>query len=103
MFSFFSEKNGVFSEDWMLNTSPPIKNAKLVIHLNGMCLLVHDKYSNSISELETNLSSNAIKTAMREYVVDLIDSIKETQPPLPDMENPRIFKFYFELFNKEYK
>jgi len=103
VFSFFSEKNGVFSEDWVLNTSPPIKNANLVIHLNGMCLLLVDKYSEEISELENTLSSNAIKTAMREYVFDLIDNIKENEPPLPDMEKPKIFKFYFEMHNKEYK
>lgn len=68
-----------------------------------MCLLLVDKYSNSISQLENTLSSNAIKTAMREYVFDLIDNIKENEPPLPDMENPKIFKFYFEMHNKEYK
>lgn len=103
MFSFFSEKNGVFSEDWILNTSPPIKNANLVIHLNGISLLLTEKYSYSISQLESSLSSNAIKTAMREYVLDLIDKIKEDEPPLPEMEDPKIFKFYFEKYNKEYK
>jgi hypothetical protein len=68
-----------------------------------MCLLLSDKYTQAISRLENNLSSNAIKTAMREYVFDLIDRIKEDEPPLPDMENPKIFKFFFEKYNKEYK
>lgn len=68
-----------------------------------MCLLLSDNYTPSITRLENNLSSNAIKTAMKEYVLDLIEKIKEDEPPLPDMENPKIFKFFFEKYNKEYK
>ncbi len=68
-----------------------------------MCLLLSEKYTHAISHIESSLSSNAIKTAMREYVLDLIDKVKEDEPPLPDMENPKIFKFYFEKYNREHK
>lgn len=103
MFSFFSEKNGVFNEDWVLVTSPPIKSVNLNLHLNGMCYLVKEKYSQPIGLLDNSLHKSAIKTAINEMVVDLISSIREEAPPLPDMSDPNVFKFYFTLYNKEYK
>ena len=35
-FSFFSEKNGVFSEEWGLITTPPLPDCDLNLHLNGV-------------------------------------------------------------------
>ena len=32
----------------------------------------------------------------------LIESIKEDAPPLPDMRQEKVFKFYYEHYNKEY-
>lgn len=102
-FSFFSEKNGVFSEDWILVTSPPIKTANLVIHLNGMCLELKDKYSDPIAVLDEGIERRSAKTMIHEMVLDLVSTIKETDPPLPDMNDPEVFKFYFLMHNKEYK
>jgi hypothetical protein len=93
----------VYAEDWMLTTSPPIKTSNMSIHLNGMCLLIVDKYSESISGIEQGLTSNALRTEMRELVLDLISTIKEDEPSLPDMDDPKVFRFYFEMYNKEYK
>jgi hypothetical protein len=101
-FSFFSEKNGNFSEDWFLATSPPLRN-ELSIHLNGMCLLLIDQYSEKITSLEDKIYKNSAKTYIKEMVSDLIASIKEDEPALPNMSDNKIFKFYFELYNKEYR
>jgi hypothetical protein len=68
-----------------------------------MCHLVIDKYSNSIEYLNQSLNRAAIKTSLNEMVLDLISSIKEDAPPLPDMTDPSTFKFYFIRYNKEYK
>jgi hypothetical protein len=93
----------MFSEDWILVTSPPIKNANLIIHLNGMCLHIEDNYSEHIYNLEQNLAANAAVTFIKEYILDLISTIKEDEPLLPDMEDISVFKFYFNLNNKDYK
>lgn len=74
-----------------------------MIHLTGMCLQVLDKYSPSISSLETKQNKSSIKTIVNEIVLDLIASIKEDDPPLPDMNDEEVFKFYFQLYNKDYK
>jgi len=68
-----------------------------------MCLQVLDKYSPSIGTLDNKLNISSVKTIVNELVLDLIASIKEDDPPLPDMNNEEVFKFYFQLFNKDYK
>ena len=103
VFSFFSEKNGVFSEDLGLVTSPPIKSSNLIVHLNGMCLDIQDKYSQSINSLEADMEKIFNRTMIEEMVLDLVTTIKQSDPPLPDMSDPNIFRFYFMLNNKEYK
>lgn len=103
IFSFYSEKNGTFGEDWTLVTSPPLKGCNLTIHLSGLCLLKVDKYSNSINEINNKINNKAIKTMINEIIVDLVYSIKPDLPALPDMNDEDVFKFYFELLNKEYK
>jgi hypothetical protein len=102
-FSFFSEKNGLFAEDWILITSPPLKSSNLVIHLTGMCLQLLDKYSETIRELDNKLNRSSFKTIVYELVLDLISKIKEDDPPLPDMKDEEVFKFYFQLHNNDFK
>ena len=34
--------------------------------------------------------------------MDLVESIREEIPPKPNMNNEKIFKFYFQYYNKEY-
>lgn len=68
-----------------------------------MCLQVLDKYSPSIGNLDSKLNKSSVKTLVNELVLDLIASIKEDDPPLPDMTDEEVFKFYFQLYNKEYK
>jgi len=68
-----------------------------------MCLQIVDKYSDSIKNLENKVSKTSFKTAIHEYVLDLISKIKEDDPPLPNMDDEEVFKFYFELYNKDYK
>ena len=101
-FCFFSEKNGQFSEDWILATSPPLHNCNLRLHLNGMVHKYVDLYSEKINELDNMISKRGINTAINECVLDLIESIKEDAPPLPDMRQEKVFKFYYEHYNKEY-
>ena len=101
-FSFFSEKNGLFSEDWILATTPPLKNCDLSLKLNGKVHLYIDKYSEGIKDLEKNIEKQSIITSINEFVLDTIETVKPEDPPLPDMTNEKIFKFYFEYFNKEY-
>lgn len=103
VFSFFAEKNGVFSEDWILTTSPPLKSSNLIIHLNGMCLLLQDQYSGAVGELDSKLHAGAVETMVNELVLDLIGTIKEDEPARPDLNDRDTFQFYFELLNKQYK
>ena len=101
-FSFFSEKNGVFSEEWILVTTPPLKNCDLNIHLSGLVHKYEDLYSKKINDLNTKIENNANNTKINEFVLDLIDTIKEQTPPLPNMLNQKIFSYYFQLYNQEY-
>jgi hypothetical protein len=68
-----------------------------------MCLQIVDKYNDSIKGLDTKLNKTSFKTHVHEYVLDLISKIKEDDPPLPNMEDEEVFKFYFEIYNKDYK
>ncbi len=101
-FSFFSEKNGVFSEEWTLVTTPPLKDCNLNIHLNGLVHKYEDLYSENINNLNKKIYNNANNTKINEFVLDLIDTIKEETPPKPNMYNDKIFSYYFQLYNKEY-
>ena len=101
-FSFFSEKNGVFSEEWGLVTTPPIPNCDLNIHLNGVVHKYEDFYSENINKLDKKISDSESTTRINEFVLDLIDTIRETPPKLPNMFNEKIFAYYFKLLNKEY-
>ena len=101
-FSFFSEKNGVFSEEWILVTTPPLHDSNLKIHLNGLVHMYEDLYSENINILDKNIDNNANNTKINEFVLDLIDTIKEETPPKPNMFNDKIFSYYFQLYNKEY-
>ena len=101
-FSFFSEKNGVFSEEWFLATTPPLKNCDLHLHLSGLVHKYVDQYSDKVQELELKIEKSANKTNINEFVLDLVDSIREQIPPKPNMNNEKIFKFYFQYYNNEY-
>ena len=68
-----------------------------------MCLQIIDKYSDPIKGLETKISKTSFKTTIHEFVLDLIRKIKEDDPPLPDMDDEEVFKFYFMKNNKDYK
>lgn len=68
-----------------------------------MCLQIQDKYSDSIKLIDNKLSKSSFKTSVYEMVMDLIGKIKEDDPPLPNMEDEEVFKFYFQLYNKEFK
>lgn len=102
-FSFFSEKNGTFSEDWVLITSPLIKNQDLNLHMSGMCLHIVDRYSVDVNALNMELHQSAVRTMVHEMVLDITSSIQHEEPPLPDMTDPETFEFYFLTLNKKYK
>ena len=101
-FSFFSEKNGVFSEEWGLVTTPPLPQCNLTIHLNGLVHKYEDFYSENINKLETKIQDSESTTRINEFVLDLIDTIREEPPKKPNMFNEKIFSYYFKLLNKEY-
>ena len=101
-FSFFSEKNGVFSEEWGLVTTPPLPDCDLNIHLNGVVHKYEDFYSENINKLDKKINDSESTTYINEFILDLIDTIRETPPKLPNMFNEKIFAFYFKLLNKEY-
>ena len=101
-FSFFSEKNGVFSEEWELETTPPLQNCDLGIHLNGLVHKYEDFYSDNINRLDKKMKDSERNTHINEFVLDLIDSIRETPSKKPNMFNQKIFAYYFKILNKEY-
>ena len=101
-FSFFSEKNGVFSEEWFLATTPPLKNCDLHIHLSGLVHKFVDNYSEKVGNFDAEIEKEANRVSINELVLDLVESIKETEPPIPNMKNENLFKFYFKLYNAEY-
>ena len=101
-FSFFSEKNGVFSEEWFLATTPPLKHCDLHIHLSGLVHKYVDQYSEKVGNLDDDIEKDAHRVNINEFVLDLIESIKATPAPIPNMKNEDLFKFYFKLYNTEY-
>ena len=101
-FSFFSEKNGVFSEEWGLVTTPPLPDCDLNIHLNGLVHKFEDFYSENINKLDKKIQDSESTTRINEFVLDLIDTIREQPAKRPNMFNEKIFAYYFKLLNKEY-
>ncbi len=83
-------------------TTPPLKDCNLNIHLNGLVHKYEDLYSENINNLNKKIYNNANNTKINEFVLDLIDTIKEETPPKPNMYNDKIFSYYFQLYNKEY-
>jgi len=61
-----------------------------------------DFYSENINKLDKKISDSESTTRINEFVLDLIDTIRETPPKLPNMFNEKIFAYYFKLLNKEY-
>lgn len=102
-FSFFSEKNGVFSEFWELKTEPELKDLDLTVHLNGMTLVLVDKFTNEIIKLDKSISKKSENTLIHEMVLDIIYNVKTPPPRRPNLNDPSHFKFYFINYNKEYK
>lgn len=101
-FSFFAERNGCFSEDWVLLTSPQVKNINLNLHLNGVCLKMVDSYSMKVKQFDEQIEKNAVKTMINELVLELVSTIKHTEPALPKMSNPLEFNYYFLTLNQKY-
>ena len=97
-FSFFSEKNGVFSEEWFLATTPPLKHCDLHIHLSGVVHKYIDEYSEKVANFDADIEKEANRVNINEFVLDLVESIKATEPPIPNMQNENLFKFSFCIF-----
>ena len=72
------------------------------LHLSGLVHKYVDNYSEKIGELDDNIDKEANKVSINEFVLDLIESIRETEPPIPNMKNENMFKFYFKYYNKEF-
>ena len=68
-----------------------------------MTLVLVDKYTNDIVNLDKNISKRSESTYIHEMVLDLIQSIKTPPPRRPNLNDSNQFKFYFLTYNKEYK
>lgn len=73
------------------------------VHLNGMTLVLVDKFSNEILKLDKSISRKSEGSLVHELVLDLIYNVKTPPPRRPDLNDPSHFKFYFTHYNKEYK
>jgi len=93
----------VFSEYWELKTEPELKDIDLTIHLNGMTLVLVDKFSNEIIKLDKAIEKKSEFTLLHEMVLDLIYNVKTPPPRRPNLDDINQFKFYFLSHNKEYK
>ena len=92
----------MFSEEWFLATTPPLKNCDLHIHLSGLVHKYVDKYSEKVGNFDAEIEKEAHRVNINELVLDLIETIKETEPPVPNMKNENMFKFYFKYYNTKY-
>ena len=68
-----------------------------------MTLVIVDKFSNDIVNLDKNISKHSESTLVHEMVLDLIYNIKTPPPRTPNLNDINQFKFYFLTYNKEYK
>ena len=83
-------------------TTPPLPQCDLNIHLNGLVHKYEDYYSENINRLDKKIKDSESTTHINEFVLDLIDTIREEPPKKPNMFNEKIFCYYFKLLNKEY-
>ena len=83
-------------------TTPPLKHCDLHIHLSGLVHKYVDQYSEKVGNLDDDIEKDAHRVNINEFVFDLIESIKATPAPIPNMKNEDLFKFYFKLYNTEY-
>jgi hypothetical protein len=100
-FSFRSTVPGMFFEEWEIVTEPVCLQPLKVITLNGVSIESETDLV-EIERLDNEISRINDKNFFREIMDDVIDRVRPTTPPLPDMESPEVFATQFEEKNKKY-
>lgn len=99
IFSFRSEKPGMFLEEWELQTEPYLLETLPVLHLSGIALQ-EDELIEARQSIIDKLDDSAKQNAAKEALEDIIHEVRSPTPPPPDMRDPETFKQKFELNNK---
>ena len=97
-FSFRSVKPGVFNEEWELITDPPLNDALPVVQISAHSL-EDETDLDDLANFDLQIEQAVNKRQFEEIFDDLIERVKTPIPPLPDMNDPSVFKHMFELQN----
>lgn len=107
VFTFRSEKEGVFFEEWELHTIPELLSHLPHIQLNGIALKYDVdepkyEYLNNFRRkaIQDRIEANAKLTLANEVIDDLISGVRTPTPPPPNIRDPLVFCYMFEENNK---
>ena len=97
-FSFRSVKPGIFNEEWELITDPPLNDALPVVALSGDAL-EDETDLEELAKFDQEIEAAINKRTYEEIWDDMLERVKTPVPPLPDMEDPTVFREQFEAQN----
>ena len=100
IFSFRSEKVGMFNEEWELLTEPLLMNSLPVLSLSGISLQP-DEYSQRRDQFWQQFETTFVKRDARETVFEIVDRIKTPEQEEPDLRDPQVFSKVFEEKNRD--
>ncbi len=108
VFTFRSEKEGIFYEEWQLHTIPELPIKLPAIQLNGVALkydcdeLKYRAFKNCRRKLISDrIEDHAKHTLAKEIIDDLVEAVRTPTPPPPNIRDPVVFCYLFENNNRK--
>lgn len=100
-FSFRSTNLGIFNEEWELLTEPALLTPLPVLSMSGIAIEDETDLA-ELAALDAELETQDNNHMYEEILEDIVDAVKSPTPPLPNMEDPEVFKENFEANNSKY-
>jgi len=100
IFSFRSEKVGMFNEEWELLTEPLLLNSLPVLSLSGISLQT-DLYAERRDQFWKHFDKTFMEKDAKETVYEIVHQIKPTPQEAPDLRKPEVFAATFEATNQD--
>lgn len=89
-FSFRSVDAGMFYEEWEMLTEPSLLKPLQVLSLSGTAI-EEDSDVEELAALDAELEGEAVQHTAAEVLEDMVDDVRTSTPPLPDMRDPDVF------------
>lgn len=98
IFSFKSDIHGIFNEAWELYSDPKLVEPLQPILLAGHSLTI-DTHREFREGFDKKILDDFVWRSMKEIVSDIVDDVRTTDPPPPDLFDPEVCRVEFEERN----